>query len=246
MKVIIMAAGVGKRLLGINKNKPKCLITVNGETLISRIVRLFHEQEIRDISIVVGYQGDLIRNELKDKVQYFENSIFSTTNSIMSLWCAKDVLAGDVILLNADLYYEASLLDYMLKQTKQVVMLADSTRIEGADYRFGFEGDHICRFGKHLDDNETDGEYVGMARINKSFIKTFKQTLEKMIAAEKHGSWWEDVLYSFIGKQIHINYRDVAGIFWTEVDTHKDYDRLQSWVKKNEPLKQINVVALNN
>lgn len=240
-----MAAGIGKRLHGVNKNKPKCLITTNGETLISRIVRIFHKKGIKDISIVIGYQGNLIRKELKDTVHYYENPVFSTTNSIMSLWYAKDYLTEDVILLNADLYYEPSLLDFVSNQTQQVVMLADSTSIEDADYRFGFEENHICRFGKHLSNYETDGEYVGIARINKSFIKTFKQKLEKMIATENHNSWWEDVLYSFIGKQMSINYIDVAGIFWTEVDTHKDYRRLQDWVKQNEPLKQLNATSLN-
>lgn len=240
MKVIIMAAGTGKRLLGINEKKPKCLITAGKETLISRTVRLFHERGIKDISLIVGYQADLIRNELKDKVRYFENPLYSSTNSIMSLWYAREMLEEDVILLNADLYYEPQLLDYVLDQTEEALMLADSTRIEDADYRFGFDGGCISRFGKELTNQETDGEYVGIARIDKTFIKTFKQTLEKMIAAGQRDLWWENVLYSFIPNKMPIHYCDVAGTFWTEVDNLRDFERLQNWVKKhngNEPKK---------
>ena len=47
-----------------------------------------------DISIIVGYHGELIKSEIKDDAIYFENPIFSTTNSIMSLWYAKDILKG--------------------------------------------------------------------------------------------------------------------------------------------------------
>jgi len=230
MKAIIMAAGVGRRLHALNMNKPKCLITVGSTTLIRRSVDLLVSKGISDITVIVGYKADLIRNELNNDVAYFENPIFLTTNSIMSLWYAKDLLEDNVLLLNGDLYYEHSILDYAINQTNAVVMLADSTRINNADYRFGFIGDQINRFGKHLTNQETDGEYVGIVRIDQCFIKTFKQTLEEMITAGKSNIWWEDVLYSFISKQVPIHFFDVAGTFWSEVDTLQDYNYLQNWI----------------
>ena len=234
MKAIIMAAGVGKRLLGLNMNKPKCLLTAGSETLIRRSVNLLVNKGISDITVIVGYEADLIRKELKNDVAYFENPHFLTTNSIMSLWYAKDLLEDNVLLLNGDLYYEHDILDYAKNQTNPVVMLADSTRIDNADYRFGFIGNQINQFGKHLTNQETDGEYVGIVRIDQCFIKTFKQTLEEMITAGKSNIWWEDVLYSFISKQIPIHFYDVAGTFWSEVDTLQDYNYLQNWITSQD------------
>ena len=234
MKAIIMAAGVGKRLYALNINKPKCLINIGSTTLIRRSVNLIVSKGISDITVVVGYKSDLIHNELNNDVTYFENPDFQTTNSIRSLWYAKDLLEGDVLLLNGDLYYEHDILDYAINQTNPVVMLADSTRIDKADYRFGFSGNQINRFGKHLTNQETDGEYVGIVRIDQSFIKTFKQTLEDMITAGKSNIWWEDVLYSFIEKQIPIHYFDIAGTFWSEVDTLQDYNYLQDWITSQD------------
>jgi len=230
MKAIIMAAGIGKRLHALNLNKPKCLINIGGTTLISRSVNLLVSKGISDITVIVGYKSDLIRNELNNNIAYFENPDFHITNSIKSLWYAKDLLEGDVLLLNGDLYYEHDILDYAINQTNPVVMLADSTRIDKADYRFGFSGNQINRFGKHLTNQETDGEYVGIVRIDQSFIKTFKQTLEDMITAGKSNIWWEDILYSYIEKNIPIHYFDVAGTFWSEVDTLQDYNYLQNWI----------------
>jgi len=242
MKAIIMAAGVGKRLLGLNMNKPKCLLTAGSETLIRRSVNLLVNKGISDITVIVGYEADLIRNELKNDVAYFENPHFLTTNSIMSLWYAKDLLEDNVLLLNGDLYYEHDILDYAKNQTNPVVMLADSTRIDNADYRFGFIGNQINRFGKHLTNQETDGEYVGIVRIDQCFIKTFKQTLEEMITAGKSNIWWEDVLYSFIAKQIPIHYFDVAGTFWSEVDTLQDYNYLQNWITNQDMLMPHKII----
>jgi choline kinase len=121
-------------------------------------------------------------------------------------------------------------------------MLADSTRIDNADYRFGFSGNQINRFGKHLTNQETDGEYIGIVRIDQCFIKTFKQTLEEMITAGKSNIWWEDVLYSFIEKNIPIHYFDVAGTFWSEVDTLQDYNYLQNWITSQEIPKTQKIV----
>lgn len=230
MKAIIMAAGIGRRLHDLNMNKPKCLLTAGSETLIRRSVNLLISKGISDITVIIGYKANLIRNELNHNVTYFENPFFLTTNSIMSLWYARDILEENVLLLNGDLYYEHGILDYAINQTNAVVMLADSSRIDNADYRFGFNGNQINRFGKHLTNQETDGEYVGIVRIDQSFIKTFKQTLQELIAAGKANIWWEDVLYSFISKQVPIHYFDVAGTFWTEVDTLRDYNYLQNWI----------------
>ena len=234
MKAIIMAAGIGKRLHALNIKKPKCLINIGSTTLIRRSVNLIVSKGISDITVVVGYKSDLIHNELNNDVAYFENPDFQTTNSIKSLWYAKDLLEGDVLLLNGDLYYEHDILDYALNQTNPVVMLADSTRIDKADYRFGFSGNQINRFGKHLTNQETNGEYIGIVRIDQSFIKTFKQTLEDMITAGKSNIWWEDVLYSFIEKNIPIHYFDIAGTFWSEVDTLQDYNYLQNWITSQD------------
>ena len=234
MKAIIMAAGVGKRLQALNINKPKCLITVGRETLIRRSVNLLVNKGICDITVIVGFMAHLIRNELNNDVTYFENPDFHSTNSIKSLWYAKDLLEDNVLLLNGDLYYEHVILDYAINQTNPVVMLADSTRIDNADYRFSFSGDQINQFGKHLTNHETDGEYVGIVRIDQSFIKTFKDALEEMIISGKSNIWWEDVLYSFIEKRIPIHYFDVAGTFWSEVDTLQDYNYLQNWIKNQD------------
>ncbi len=234
MKAIIMAAGEGKRLYALNINKPKCLINIGSTTLIHRSVNLLLSKGISDITVIVGFKGHLIRNELNNDVAYFNNPDFHKNNSIKSLWYAKDLLEDDVLLLNGDLYYEHDILDYAINQTNPVVMLADSTRIDNADYRFGFSGNQINRFGKHLSNQETDGEYIGIVRIDKSFIKTFKQALEEMIISGKSNVWWEDVLYSFIGKNVPIHYFDVAGTFWSEVDTLQDYNYLQNWITNQD------------
>jgi choline kinase len=229
MKVIIMAAGVGSRLSEISNGKPKCLIKAGEETLIKRIVRVCKSRGIDDVTVITGYEKNLVYRELGQEVNFVYNPFYSVTNSISSLWLARKKLEGDVILMNADLFFESSILDTLLGQRKTAVMMSDSTRIETADYRFCYEGDRITQYGKHLSNSETDGEYVGMARIDSSFTRGFRARLEKMIDKGQINCWWEDVLYSFIPQGVPIYHYDVAGTFWTEIDDPRDFDRLQKW-----------------
>ena len=125
--------------------------------------------------------------------------------------------------MNADLFLEGNILDVALSQTKDAVMLSDSTRIETADFRFGVDGDRILKTGNKLTNAETDCEYVGVVRIDKNFIHQFKNRLIAMLSKGDFNNWWEGVLYSFIEDGLNIYHRDIKGSFWTEVDNRQDY-----------------------
>jgi choline kinase len=229
-----MAAGIGSRLEDISGNRPKCLIEMDGISLISRSVNLLTSRGVTDISVITGYKRELVRQELQSRVNYLHNPYFEVTNSIASLWLAKDLLHDDVILMNADLYYEPSVLDTALAQRGNAVMLSDSTRIDDADFRFGVLGNRILKTGNQLSNLETDCEYVGIVRIDKKFVNRFRKRLEMMIKSGDFKNWWEGVLYAFIEDGVAITHKDVEGAFWSEVDHLGDYNRLSSWVSRGE------------
>lgn len=238
MRAVIMAAGVGSRIQGLIHNKPKCLIEAAGQSLISRNVEMLQRKNIEDITVITGYKSALIRREIGTQVRYFHNPFFRVTNSISSLWLAKDLLDDDLILMNADLYFEERVLDIALAQVDSAVMLSDSTRIADADFRFGVDGRCIRKTGNKLTNAETDCEYVGIVRISKSFIGTFKDRLETMVLDRDMNNWWEGVLYSFIEEDMDIFHQDVMGTFWTEVDTPADYRRLIDWTSPKKMIRR--------
>ena len=86
MKVIIMAAGVGSRLSEISNGKPKCLIQAAGETLIKRIVRICRSRGIDDVTVITGFEKELVHVELGQEAEFVYNPFYPVTNSISSLW----------------------------------------------------------------------------------------------------------------------------------------------------------------
>ena len=232
MRAIIMAAGVGSRLRGITGDKPKCLIQAGEQTLLGRVIEQLRERGIDDVSVITGYQSALVDQELPASVRRIHNPFFRVTNSIASLWLARELLTEDTLLLNADLCFEPQVLDIALAQAQPIAMLSDCRRIETADFRFRTQGSRIVEAGKHISDQDTDCEYVGIVRLDRTFIGIFRARLEEMIQRGCFSDWWEAVLYSFLGGDFDVNCVDVRGAFWTEVDHAGDYARLTDWLTR--------------
>ena len=234
MKVLMLAAGVGTRISRYLGDHPKCCVDIGGKPLIRRTMELLYRNNITDIAIVTGYQEKYIHEALKgfDYTTY-KNPFYKVTNSIASMWFAKDFMDSkeDFLILNADLFIEDSMLLTLIETNKSPLFLSDSTRIEDADYRFYWEDDRLLRFGKELTNEETTGEYVGIAKIEKKDIKIMKAQLEYLVDKGEYNMWWEDVFYSLVetGKPIYVE--DIKGDFWAEVDFIEDYNRILDYVK---------------
>ena len=234
MKVFILAAGAGTRISRVIQGQPKCLLRINGQSLISRMIERLKRFGLSDITLVTGYKAHLIREELGDGVRYVHNPFSHVTNSIASLWFARDQLEGDALLINGDLFFEDRLLEVVLSERRNPVMVSDSSRIEEADYRFKLEGERIVGYGKDISNKETDAEYVGMALIRGEILQHYKKRLLQLVNDQRTHCWWEDVLFSLIPDGMPVFHLDIKGIFWAEVDYVEDYDRIVQWTRSLE------------
>ncbi|SFC64526.1 NTP transferase domain-containing protein [Pseudoalteromonas denitrificans] len=233
MKVIIMAAGVGSRISRHLKDHPKCCVDINGKPLIQHTMELLNSQGITDIAIISGYHDDYLQNVLKDfEYKRIFNPFFRVTNSLASLWFAQEFLDSDedVIFMNGDVFFEKEILDILKETELSPLMLADSTRIEDADYRFTWQDNKLTAFGKELTNAQTTGEYVGIGKFNALDAKKLITKVNSLVNSEQYNMWWEDAIYRQIdnGQIIHIH--DVKGYFWAEVDYIEDYERIIAYL----------------
>ena len=131
MQGLILAAGMGKRLKDLTKNNTKCMVEVNGVTLIERALRQLDALSLNRIVLVVGYERqkliDYINTlSIKTPIVYVENPIYNKTNNIYSLALAKKELSeDDTILLESDLIFEDAVLDELLNDPRETLALVD-------------------------------------------------------------------------------------------------------------------------
>jgi choline kinase len=121
MKAILMAAGRGTRISRHIDGKPKCTVDLgNGRTLIEYSVELLKKKGIEEIVIVLGYKGDVIKDLIGSKARYVENPFFDVTNSIASLWFAREHLTNTdrCLVMNGDVFLSEEALDLILKKSE--------------------------------------------------------------------------------------------------------------------------------
>jgi L-glutamine-phosphate cytidylyltransferase len=228
MRALIMAAGRGTRISRYIGGKPKCTVNIGDIKLIENTILELRKANITEIGIVLGYNGEIIMDVLKDyNIQFFTNPFFDVTNSIASAWFARDFIDGndDLLVLNGDVFFESSLLADILSVPMSPVLFCDDSRKEDADYKFYYENNKLIKYGKELAGEDISGEYIGIAKINRDFIKIFKGHLLNMISQQKHSLWWENVLYT-LTDHYDIYVEDIKGKFWAEVDYVEDYERI--------------------
>lgn len=233
MRAILLAAGKGSRISKSIQDVPKSTLLIDNKPLIRRTVEMLSSLGISS-TVCVGYKKEAVFKALEglDYRSYY-NPFFDVTNSIASLWFAKEVLDDDLIIMNADVYISADIINGLIDDKRGILMLGDKTTVETGDYFFTLNDKGcIVGYGKGIPLSERSCEYVGVAKISAEFLSMFKDMINRLIDQQKHNCWWEDVIYS-LSKDNDIPVKDVEGKFWSEIDYYDDYQKILNHVNGN-------------
>ncbi len=241
MQAVILAAGMGKRLKDLTKDNTKCMIRVNGTTLIERLLGQLGKYRLNKIIIVVGYQGckliDFIKSlNIKTKIEFIDNPIYDKTNNIYSLSLAKKNLCeDDTLLFESDLIVEDSVIQSLVDDPRETLALVDryESWMDGTCVKLSSEDD-ITEFvpGKKFKYAELK-EYYKTVNIYK-FSKHFSQTyyvpfLEAYSNAMGNNEYYEQVLKIVtMLDDPEIKAKRLNGERWYEIDDIQDLDIAES------------------
>lgn len=171
MQAVILAAGMGKRLGGLTQNNTKCMIKVNNQTLIDRVLSQLSKLSLSRIVIVVGYEGEKLRQYLSEKfgqmhIEFITNDIYYRTNNIYSLYLAKEVLLqDDTLLLESDLIFEDSVLAKLIDNPYPDLALVDK-------YESWMDGTVVT-----IDDNRNIKQFLGKDKFCYEDIPSYYKTV---------------------------------------------------------------------
>ncbi len=226
MVYIFMAAGKGTRLHPLTLNKPKVLYKLDKDnTVLQRMVRLIKKYDNdAKIIVVLGFMSEAIKEELASyDVTFVMNPFYEVTNSIASLWFARDYLTEDnVVLLDADIVMENRLIKELLcKPVDRPKVLLDSSIKRNGDYNVQVNHDKVVVMSKNLDDYY--GEYAGITLLNPASAIALKEKIEVMLNDGFYDQWYEDALVQMIfDEDFELYYDDICDSKWTEVDCVSD------------------------
>ncbi len=224
MRAIILAAGVGKRLSKFT-HKPKSLLKINNETLITRIIRLLNEHDIRDIVVVTGFKQGLLKSEISKcgrKVKFIHNSLFKK-GSIISLWKAAGYFNKDILIMDADLFFERALIKKVVDSEKKDFFLIDSSnKVDNEAVIVGFKRSRAVKLERGLKGKYSPiGEWAGFLKLSRNSAKYLKKILGDLINNGDEDSGYEFIIPRLFNK-VNISYELIDGLKWVEIDFPKD------------------------
>lgn len=233
MKAVILAAGIGSRLKELTKDKPKCMLHV-GENipLIEYQINKLKENGIKegDIFVIGGYKIDKLKNYFKDrKVNIIFNPKFKEWNNIYSFFLIKQISAiseeDDFLLLNSDTYFHGDILKALVNSSKLNCIVVDIYKTMGdEEMKVLIEDGRVVKFGKDIHRSLASGEYIGLAKFKKSYIRPLFDKIEELIKRGKTNIWYE-LAFNYVIDQIIIGYIDTQKKPWIEIDTPEDYEK---------------------
>ncbi len=227
MKAIILAAGMGTRLRPLTDYRPKCMLKVGGLSVLERQLKILRKT-FDDILVVLGYKKEIILKNLN--INYLVNEDFSNTNSIHSLWLAKDFLDDDTLIINGDVLFDENLIDNLILRKDLITIGLTSEWSEDRGYKVKVQNNKIVEMG--MDIHPIYGEYAGFILIRKEKLDSFKKKLDEMHKENKQ-IWFEDV-FSRMGKEgERLGFLDVKDFNWYEFDTLQEYELVKKlWEEK--------------
>lgn len=224
MTYIFLVAGRGTRLHPLTLNYPKSLYRLDRDTtVLQRMVELIKKYDGKaTIVVVTGFLSETIKEEVKG-VTFVHNPFYEATNSIASLWFAREYLDADnVTILNGDIVMEEKLVEAIVcKETDKPRVCIDSSIKNSGDYNVEVKDDKILVMSKELE--QYYGEYAGITKLDGESAQKLKSCIEEMIASGMYDQWYENALVQLIFNDgFDLYYWDVKDYKWTEVDCVND------------------------
>ncbi|MPL79139.1 Histidinol-phosphate aminotransferase [bioreactor metagenome] len=252
MQAIILAAGMGKRLGELTKDNTKCMVKVNGKTLIDRTLMQLSKLNLTKVIIVIGYEGEKLKqyigNEYKGlTIEYINNPIYDKTNNIYSLSLAKKQLQeDDTLLIESDLIFDDSLFGMVIDNANPNLVLV-------AKYEPWMDGTMVCLNEDNNIINFVSKKNFKYCAINSyyktvniyKFSKEFSSThyvpfLEAYCKALGNNEYYEQVLGVItMLEKFELKALPLSGQKWYEIDDIQDLDIAETLFAEDDNKLQL-------
>jgi len=244
MKIIILAAGRGERLMPLTQNTPKPLIDMgNGNTLLEeQMHNIKASGAIDEIVVVVGYLAEQVDAKISSyrargfKVSTVFNPFWQVSNNLMSLWLARQtIVEGDTVITNGDNIFTPEVFAGLAAQGDGIWLTASpKSDFDPDDMKVTVEKGLVAHVSKTPTD-KAFAESPGLVMVHGErarglFLENLEGTVRDLSNINR---FWLEVFNRMWAKGVAVhpwNY-DVRGK-WQEVDFHLDLKHARKLVEE--------------
>jgi L-glutamine-phosphate cytidylyltransferase len=239
VRVIILAAGQGKRLLPLTAEVPKALLDIGGKTLIERQIEAFAANGLKDFLVVTGYAADkmeralaAISGKLSVSVTTLFNPFYAVADNLASCWLARGFMDRDFIQVNGDNVFRADLVAKLLEPSKAPIRVAINRKdgFDADDMKVMLDGARLTEIGKTLPVDTVDAEAIGFYVFRGEGAGHYAAELDLAMRDPQGLKRWFPSAIGSLAKKVPVGFVEVTGSRWGEVDFPVDLQQARQLV----------------
>ena len=236
---------MAKRLRPLTDVCPKCLLKVGERTLLQRTVDAMLAAGIRELVVVTGYRGEMLRDFLTEhylspltsqpsplNIHFIHNADYEHNNNIFSLWMTRPYTDGkDFLLMDSDILCDPETVQRMVNEQGTALALNRHECGEEEIKIITDANDRVVELSKTCSIADAIGESVGIERIAADYSSALFRELEQMIEHEGLiDIFYERAFERLIPQGHHFRVVDTTDLFSIELDTVEDFNRAQELI----------------
>ena len=207
----------------------KCLCEVGEKPLIEHQLSSLAAVGINSIAVVVGYEQERVRSVVGDRATFIVNDRYSETNSLYSFMLARDWIRGDVVVLNCDVLFDPRMARMLQDRHRNALLFDSHSGAEEEEMKVALQGDRLKEMSKELSPERTEGENVGILRLDRHAARHALYEAERLVSGGGQHEWLAAAI-NRTARRHKFKCVDVAGLPWTEIDFPHDLERARRWV----------------
>ncbi len=237
MKALILNSGLGSRMGAITSEQPKCMTEISSkETILSRQLKQIVDIGIEEVVITTGYYDTVLINycnslDLPLKYLFVKNSKYDKTNYIYSIYCAKDYLNDDIILMHGDLVFENEVLDRVVESNNSCMVVSSTLPLPDKDFKAQVKDGIVMKVGVDIFNEAMEAQ--ALYKLNKSDWLLWLNKIIEFCDNNNTNVYAENALNELNGAA-NIIALHVENLLCSEIDNPEDLAVVSSKLKELE------------
>lgn len=235
MKALIMNSGIGSRMGDITNTHPKCMTEISEkETIVSRQLKILKECGINNVLMTTGYFDQVLIDYcnglgLSLNIEYVNNPKYRDTNYIYSIYCARDYLHDDIIMMHGDLVFTESVLKKVLSSDKSVMTVSSTLPLPEKDFKAVIIDNKIEKVGINFFQDAMAAQ--PLYKINKEDWEIWLNNIIKFCESDNYKCYAENA-FNEVSDKCLIYPLDVKDELCSEIDNPTDLEIVSNRLKQ--------------
>lgn len=237
MKALILNSGLGSRMGFLTSEHPKCMTEISShETILSRQLRQLVDAGIEEVIITTGYYDSVLVNycnslELPLHITFVKNPVYDKTNYIYSIYCARDYLDDDIILMHGDLVFENEVFDRVIASSVSCMTVSSTLPLPEKDFKAQVVNGKVMRVGVDIFNEAMEAQ--ALYKLLKHDCNIWLDKIIEFCENDKCNVYAENALNELDGAA-NIAALDIENLLCSEIDNAEDLAVVTAKLKEVE------------